>query len=282
MVGRGRGRRRVRGRGRGRGGGAGEGQGGGRERAHRRPWTLVPHTGPPRTSLAAPGGRTGRAARGGDPARAHPPPARRASRAWGRDGTTPGGLSAKVHEPGGRVADNNDRPAGTTHGDAVWKVLPGKKGCTRAGAHRRVGRRRRMDRSHEDDVRVLVDEVLRGVSTRAHRPGAVVGAHGDAPSSRHVGDRCFVSKARERCGKVRYFRFSHRLSLGPVRANSLRGFVGSSKDPGRQAGTSRQQPGSRAKEHRALGRPRHCRARAGFRPARTRSRVPSSILFARR
>ena len=157
-----------------------------------------------------------------------------------------------------------------------------KGGGTRAGAHRRVGRRRRMDRSHEDDVRVLVDEVLRGVSTRAHRPGAVVGAHGDAPSSRHVGDRCFVSKARERCGKVRYFRFSHRLSLGPVRANSLRGFVGSSKDPGRQAGTSRQQPGSRAKEHRALGRPRHCRARAGFRPARTRSRGPSSILFARR
>ena len=60
-----------------------------------------------------------------------------------------------------------------------------KGGGTRAGAHRRVGRRRRMDRSHEDDVRVLVDEVLRGVSTRAHRPGAVVGAHGDAPSSRH-------------------------------------------------------------------------------------------------
>ena len=76
--------------------------------------------------------------------------------------------------------------------------------------------------------------------------------------------------------------FSHRLSLGPVRANSLRGFVGSSKDLGRQAGTSRQQPGSRAKEHRTLGRARHCRARAGFRPVRTRSRVPPSILFARR
>ena len=81
---------------------------------------------------------------------------------------------------------------------------------------------------------------------------------------------------------MRYFRFSHRLSLGPVRANSLRGFVGSSKDPGRQAGTSRQQPESRAKEHRTLGRARHCRARAGFRPVRTRSRVPPSILFARR
>ena len=153
---------------------------------HRRPWTLVRRTGPPRTSRAAPGGRTGRAARGGGPARARPPPARRASRAWGRDGTTPGGLSAEGSNRG--VAS----PITTTHllqkrrtATQSGNFCREKGGGTRAGAHRRVGRRRRMDRSHEDDVRVLVDEVLRGVSTRAHRPGAVVGAHGDAPSSRH-------------------------------------------------------------------------------------------------
>jgi hypothetical protein len=52
-------------------------------------------------------------------------------------------------------------------------------------AHPGVGRRRLPDRGDEIDVRVAVDDVLRGVTTRAHRPGTVVRAHGDAPAASH-------------------------------------------------------------------------------------------------
>ena len=150
----------------------------------------------------------------------------------------------------------------------------------RAGAHRRISRWRRMDRSHEDDVRVLIDDMLRGVSTRAHRTGAVVGAHGDAPSSRH-GDALSAFGKSERIK----WKISHRLSSRNGRANSLEvlHFRRIVKKRSGEAGWHVMSTAlSRAKEHRTLGRAHHCRARTGFRLARTRSRVPPSILFARR